>query len=194
MGPNGRFSELPAGDFVAQALWTKLATAVASNSATIDFTGLSSSYNAYKVVLSNVAPATNSVNLYLRTSTNNGSSYDAGASDYYWGVFTVTAPNGGTGGTGPGAGTAAAQMRLNFSALGNGANKATGGIVYIYRPSAAAYCQVNWMLNSYTDGLFLDQQYGGGVRLAAADVDAIRFLMSSGNIAAGQFDLYGLAF
>lgn len=31
-----------------------------------------------------------------------------------------------------------------------------------------------------------------GSRLAAADVDAIQFLMSSGNISTGEFVLYGL--
>jgi hypothetical protein len=32
----------------------------------------------------------------------------------------------------------------------------------------------------------------GGMRRSAADVDAIRFLFSSGNIASGEFRLYGI--
>jgi hypothetical protein len=33
---------------------------------------------------------------------------------------------------------------------------------------------------------------GGGIRDTNADVDAIRFLLSSGNIASGTFRLYGV--
>jgi hypothetical protein len=34
--------------------------------------------------------------------------------------------------------------------------------------------------------------YGGGMRLANADIDAIRFLMSSGNITSGKIYMYGI--
>jgi hypothetical protein len=185
LGPNGRLSELAAGDFVAQASWTKLATATASSSATIDFTDLSSSYNAYLVILSNVAPATDAVNFLFRTSTDGGSTYDSGASNYEYGNSTTTgAPVGSTGAT---------AIQLNNRALGNASNKSTCGHLLIYKPSATQFCRVNWQLTCSRSDAAIDHVYGGGARIAAAAVNAIRFLMSSGNIASGQFDLYGLA-
>jgi len=191
LGPSGRFGELPTGDFVAQALWTKLATATASASATIDFTGLTSSYNAYLVVLSNIAPATNAVDLWLRTSADGGSTYDSGASNYEWGGFTVT----GSAATATGGSTGDNKIKLGGIAatLGNGANQESGGHVLIYKPSASSFCRMNWQISCVRSDASVDHIYGGGSRLSAAAVNAIRFLMSSGNIASGTFDLYGLA-
>jgi len=66
---------------------TKISTATASTSASIDFTGLTSSYFLYIIRYSNLQPATDATTLILRTSTDGGSSYDSGASDYSWSLF-----------------------------------------------------------------------------------------------------------
>ena len=64
--------------------WEYISTVTASNDSTVAFTGLSSSYKAYRVALIAVVPSSDNVDFYLRTSTNNGSSYDSGGSAYEW--------------------------------------------------------------------------------------------------------------
>lgn len=161
--------------------WIRLATATASNSATIDFTGLTSAYAAYLVVWAHVAPATDGAALCLRTSTDGGSTYDSGAGNYaYYNLNDADSAS-------------ATEIRIQPSGTGNAANEHTSGVMYINNPSAAQYCTIIWEdANRDSAGTFTSNQ-GAGQRLAAADVDAIRFLFSSGNIASGRIDLYGLA-
>lgn len=168
--------------------WIKLSTATASSSATIDFTGLTSSYVAYMVVWSAVAPETDNAVMYFRTSTDGGSSYDAGVSDYGW------AFNGSnhSGTALPGGDNADSEITLD-AGTGNAANEISSGTLTIFRPSASAYAQVVWQVSQVTGTPTYVTLSGSGRRLSAADVDAIRFVMSSGNIASGQFDLYGLS-
>lgn len=166
--------------------WIRLSTATASASATVDFASLiTSTYDLYVIELQNVKPATNTSVLYLRTSTNNGVSYDAGATDYnYSQIFT-------TGGTVSGNTASNAQIPLtgNISSTREGYS----GFVYITRPSVAQYCQIRCE-GTYIDSTATASQVHltNGTRATAADVDAIRFLMSAGNIASGVINLYGV--
>lgn len=169
--------------------WQLLDSDTASNSATIDLTGFSSTYIAYKIFITNLAVATDAQALWMRTSTDGGNNFDAGASDYGWGSvatqFTATP-------TPTGAGDDADAQIVLASSLGNAANEIASFEISIFNPNAAAYCHVKWE-GVYTNGsTALFHISGGGARLAAADVDAIRFLAASGNLAAGEFRLYGL--
>ena len=173
----------------ASGTWERLSTATASASATVDFTGLSSSYVAYKVVFSHVVPATDNVNLWLRTSTDGGSSFDAGASDYGW-ANSAYFDSAATNNFGD-----AADSEISFTGnnnTGTGTGEQMSGVLHLLNSSAAQYAQAVWqgsMANQNGVHLYYS---GAGRRLSAADVDAIRFLFSSGNIASGQFDLYGM--
>lgn len=166
---------------------TLIATASASSSASIDFTDLSSTYSSYIIVIANLIPATDATNLYIRTSTNNGSSYDAGASDYRYAVGFVSeaAAASQTGSTG------AAQID-GFGQIGNAANEYCTGVVQLFKPSAAVQCKLSWYGQKVNAAGSLNTVTGAGQRNTAADVDAIRFIMSSGNITSGDFYLYGL--
>ncbi len=169
--------------------WELVASATASSDASISFTGLSSTYFAYRAVLADIAPATDNVQLWLRTSTDNGSSYDSGASDYQHVRF------GGEMTTGAsiflGADNADAQIIL-CAGIGNATNEAANVEILLYNLSASLYANVTWA-SSFTfkngNGYALN---GSGVRVSAADVDAIQFLLSSGNISSGEIRLYGL--
>lgn len=169
-----------------------ISSATASSSATIDFTGLSSTYDTYLVVMSEVQPATDGVILYMRTSTDNGTSYDSGASDYAWASLGTN--DGGTGDPEGSSGDSQISIAGDQASeeLGNAANETVSGNVWIYKPSATEYCKLFFDMN-YTD--LVDDQCsvtGQATRLSAGDVDAIRFLMSSGNISTGNFRLYGM--
>lgn len=168
-----------------------LASATASASATVDFTltgWTNSEYAAYLVVFSHVAPATDNVGLWLRTSSNGGSSYDAGVSDYEWATFNFNSTPSSAASGDP----LDSEIELVTTGLGNAANEANSGTILIFNPSVAKHAHVTYdMLNISLAGA-LNRFQGAGRRLSAADVDAIRIMFSSGNIASGEFRLYGI--
>jgi len=170
----------------------KISTATASSSASVAFTGLSSTYFMYIIKFNDVQPATDSTFLALRTSTDNGSSYDSGASDYSWSMNYLN-QTGSENGEGDAADSYIRVIGDNgTNDMGTGTNETGSGTVYLYNPSATKFTFVN------TESFFFNQDtentavYVGGCRESAADVDAIQFIMSSGNIASGEFVLYGV--
>jgi len=166
--------------------WVKISAQTAATSATIDFTGLTSTYGSYMVIISAMRPADDATKLIMRTSTDNGGAYDAGASDYHWmnqeqATTTIT----GTQSTG------ASSIALQSTNLGNAANENGAWVITIYDPTAAQYCFVNYFGQTTSTSGTHRWQSGTGRRVSAADVTAIRFLMDSGNISIGEFILYG---
>ena len=179
----------------ASADWVKIATATASASAAITFTDLGGSiYSALRVIMSDVAPATDNVDFYLRTSTDGGSTYDSSAGNYaYSGNVTQSGATNS-----PVASTGATQMAISGlgsgEQLGSGTNESYAGVLTVFDPSAATYTRfkVEYCYSDEGGSNAIATGSMGGARLSAADVDAIQFLMASGNIATGEFTLYGL--
>lgn len=166
-----------------------LATATASASATVDFTltgWTNSDYAEYILVMTGVAPATDNVTLWLRTSTDGGANYDAGAGNYRW-VKVVRGDGGGSAQT---QSTGDTEIEM-VTDQGNAANEQLAGEVRIFNPSAAQYCRTTWFINYTNPTGNTVEAHGVGTRVSAADVDAIRIMFSSGNIASGEFKLYG---
>lgn len=173
--------------------WEFISSATASASASIEFTGLSSTYFKYMIVYEGVAPATDNVYMILRTSTNNGSSYDSGASDYAFGLMQVYIGNRVTFGDDTASYIpVASDNGIASENLGNASNENCCGYIEIFNPSASAYTHI------IATAVFTDEAsegihfQSGGYRKSAADVDAVQITMSSGNISTGTFKLYGL--
>ncbi len=164
--------------------WNKISTATASSSANIDFT-LSTSYRAFKIIFSNIIPATDGASLVLRTSTDGGSTFSSGASDYVIDRAYIT---GGTTSTV----TASQSYFLAAPAIGNSTNEQAGGEILIINPQSASYCRMLVRGQGNLDTGFPIYFYGGGARGSAGDVDAVRLLMSTGNISSGTLTLYGM--
>lgn len=169
--------------------WVYISTVTASNSATVSITGLSSTYDMYVVELIKVIPSTASnETLQIRTSTNGGSTYDSGISDYQWGIgyFYVN-------------GTFASTWAINNDGIrasqgtnNSGSNLGNNGFIYITKPSDASYCQIYSDLHQTASGGLPGFCFSVGERKSNADVDAIRFFYSAGNITSGTFRLYGI--
>jgi hypothetical protein len=172
-----------------------ISSATASSSSTISFTGISSTYDAYMVELIYVRPASNT-NLYLRTSSNGGSSYDSGATAYGYSMYSLNQRNATSfdyDNTSNVSGTT--QILINGgTSMGSSTNQnGVSGFLYIFKPSATQYCAVQYSVNwiDSSDGIVNTQ--GVARRQAASAVNAIQFSMASGNIASGTFRLYGIA-
>lgn len=148
-----------------------VSSATASTSTSLDFTGLAAGYD-YIFVLDALRPATDGVYLWIRTSTNNGSSYDAAASDYE--VYT-----GGEGAQIEGANT-----------IGNAADEFYSGVLTLINPGGTTEKVFTGHSSGKGTTGALNVSLEGGIRKSATAVNAVRFLMSSGNITSGTIRMY----
>ena len=175
----------------ASPAWTKISTATASSSATISFTGLSSSYITYMVEFSNVVVATNSVDFYAQFGTGGTPTYQTSS---YYGMRIGGGSSTSNNGTGF---TNAAQIMMNSSSAGFSLTTTAGagldGRFYISNPSQSTINhQCQWQIAYQSSGTESCQFVGGAEWRGTTAVTAIKFYMSSGNIASGTFTLYGL--
>jgi len=154
-----------------------------SNAATVSFTGFDSSkYDSYEFRFIDFLPATDGALPEARTSSDtSGHSYDSGANDYLKRLSGTT-----TGSVG--------QLNSN-NALGNAANEGFVGIVRVINPHTSTYTKV-----STNDGVYITSNgtvsdissQGGFIRYENAQVNAIQFFYTSGNIASGEIVMYGI--
>jgi len=166
-----------------------LSVQTASSSASLNFINIGN-YAFVEFIIVDLLPATDDVELWIRTSTNNGSSYDSGASDYGW------AHLGRTGGTTQAVSTGTdSKIILCQGAAGldvsNVSGEGVSGSLRLYNPTGTTSRRITHQIG-FINGNGAQTTYTGtGSRLTAADVDAVQFLFSSGNIASGTIYLLG---
>jgi hypothetical protein len=174
---------------------TELITSVtASDDATISFTQFDSTkYDYYKFVFVNMVPVTNDESLKLRTSTNGGSSYDATQNDYLYITTRIRAIQTGYDAS-LSSGVAGTQsFPLDTAGTDNTASVGgTSGTVQIFSPSTLSYTHIMVEAISSRSNSTPNMSNTSGYRASAADVDAVQFFFSSGNITSGTIYMYGL--
>lgn len=173
--------------------WVYISTVTASASATVDFTsGLTSTYDVYMIQFVRVFPSADNSTLYLRTSSDGGATFASANSSYQWG-YSFTS-NAGTASADGSSSASKGQYIVLARNLGNSSNLGVNGTLYIYAPSVAtSYVQFMFQTAAGLTSTFgSGPTSGSGYRTAAAAVNAVRFLMDSGNITSGTFRLYGL--
>lgn len=168
---------------------TLLQTQTASASATIDFTtNINSTFDEYLFVISGVVPATDNTDFWIRVSENGGSSYIATASYAYNFVYSAgAAAPSSTGSSG------SDSKAVVIGGLGNNTGEVFHTEVRLYTPASAKYKLMKWngLMHGQTPSLVTFD--GGCVYFGSVNaINAIRFMMSSGNITAGSFALYGV--
>lgn len=162
-------------------------TQVASSDSSIVFV-LPGGYRKFTLSLMNVRCSSDGSQPFIRTSSNGGASFDSGGSDYAWTYFNAY----GTSSTGVAGDTSDAQMKLGVT-QGSGANEFFSGNVDLLVPAAIEYTSIFWNGTITTATGNFAAQMGHGRRSSAAVVDAIQFLMSSGTVVSGVFQLHGWA-
>jgi len=173
---------LPGGD------WTLLETQTASNDTSIDFTSnIDGTSNVFAITISNALPATDLADFLLRVSTDGGSSFDAGASDYEYHTMLQSSNSDSYAGQG----TAGSSRILLGETINSVASKGGfSGTIFMYAPNnSAVFTHFTWQGMTPTSSR-MQFASGAGARFAASDVDAIRFIMNTGNIVSGIFKLY----
>jgi len=161
-------------------------TASSSATVTLGTTDWDSSYNVYMVTLESVAPATDAAYLRMRftkttdNSVDDSSNYDRATkelrADTTYGDSATQNQNG-----------------FNFIENGTGTSETHNNIFYLFNfndsseYSFATFEEVSAMYDGTLRG-----RTGGGVLTVAQATNGVNFFYSSGNIASGEFKLYGL--
>jgi len=170
---------------------TKIASGTASNSASIEFTNIfSSSYSNYLFVFNKILPATNNVILYAQLGTGAGPTYVT--TGYNWANATMI--NGGS--ISFTNNTSDAQIGLtdsySYYGINNAGNGVNGNMQVLGTNGTSNIASGNF---NYSAILASSSTYLAPATdawtLGAAVYTAIKFYMSSGNIASGTITVYG---
>jgi hypothetical protein len=151
-----------------------------SNAASVSFTQFDASkYDHYQFFFQYVIPDTADVKLVAHASTDGGSSYDTTNGNYH--IPDQTDQNG---------------FNITQPVVGSGTNEfGVSGEVTLYAPHLTTYTYMR------ASPIFMHRAGAGrvdgvneqvSVKLEAADVDAIQFAFSSGNIESGEITMFGI--
>lgn len=162
-----------------------ISTGTASSSATIDFTNLTG-YSHYLIVVNNLVPATNGADLWVRVSTDAGSTWKSGATDYQYQLLLATSTSVTA------AQSLGAAQYLSSTGYSSTAANSGNGYFLITAPAGGSYTTMEFRGTYLANGGNIRFYHSGAQYRASTTVDGIRFLMSSGNISTGVFKLYGM--
>jgi hypothetical protein len=167
-----------------------LQTQTASSSASLSFTSsISSTYDNYLVEFINVLPATDGATLFLRMSTDGGSTY-VSTSSYSYLAYRFDSGSAGAGGST----SATAIVFAETNGIGSSSAFGLVGSATMFNPgSSSLHKPVSGEVYFRSAaGTRIKHTMAGAFESNTA-VNAFQFLMSSGNIASGTIRVYGLA-
>lgn len=165
----------------------KLSAQTASASAALDFTsGIDSTYRAYVFELDNVLPATDGATLKVEVSVDGGSNW---LTANYKAVTTVTAAGGS-----PGGGQSTSSIEITSGSIENTSGYGVGGFVRLHTPSNSSTKKMVTFQTSWygTDANIRSCTGSGFYNGANTAINAVRFIMDSGNITSGTITMYGI--
>ena len=186
------FAQVPAGDMQL------LSTATASSSASIEFnsTYINSDYKIYKFEFINIHPATNLVQFRINFTTD-GTNYNVTKTTTMF--YAYHAEDDSLTGFGYSASRDLAQSTADHnivgagSDLGNANDDNCAGEVYLFNPSSTTYVKHFLTKASSNSGEgYPFTNYTAGYANTTSALVGVKFVMSSGNIDAGQIKLYGI--
>lgn len=171
---------------------TLLDTQTPSNAASVTMvTGISNTYDEYELRFA-IIPVSDNVGLRMRLSSNTGSSWDSGSTDYRYrygrqrdgssSAFDVV--NGS-------AGQAYIELAAN---IGSDTGEGIQGVIRSASlRSTTLRKMVQWDVANMSDVGEVAWQHGSGARVSASQFDGIQLYFSTGNVESGWARLYGYA-
>jgi hypothetical protein len=176
--------------------WNILSTATASSSASIEFTSnIDSTYNLYVLDWHGVAPATDVQQLYISFSTDGGSTYAAPMVIHSLREFNdEITPDSDVGfGTGGGGGGVTTSPISITGTIGNDSDHSSAGQIWLANPSNTSLVKmvkITTISNQASD--FIWTGWMDGFINTTSAVNGIKLNAASGNLAVGNFRLYGI--
>ena len=137
------------------------------------------------VKIRSLVPATNATFLSLTFSTNNGSTYLS--SNYLWSNFFYTSNANGSS-IFDASDTNISLTNATLSSTANGLNAE----IYLFGFAQSVVATLMGKGSMIDSGGFAHGMEIGGMNSGTTAVNAIKFAMSSGNIASGTISLYGM--
>jgi hypothetical protein len=163
-------------------------TQTISAAATVDFTDLST-YSQYLFVFKNIYPATNNAGINMRTSSDNGATFDSGVNNYLGGESSYMLFTGARTDTSSGTSAIIVGSTVGISnAIGTGFS---GQLFITKQASEETSFTFSGGLTPSTGSNFAINQ-GFGRRDSTVQINAVRFFASSGNITSGSISVYGV--
>jgi hypothetical protein len=179
---------------------THIKTLTASSSSTISFAHgssdvvLDSTYPVYLFKFSNVHPATNSV--HFQVNFRDGSTaYDATKTTTNFRAEHNEADSETALGYAASRDLAQSTAAQTFAGatLGNGNDESLSGELHLFDPSSTTFVKhFIARASMYHESNAIQDCYVAGYCNVTAAIDGVQFSMSSGNIDAGTFKLYGI--
>lgn len=168
---------------VTPSKYELIATVNASGASTVDFTGLSSTYAAYEVVMTGVYASTDVQSLLVRTSSNNGVSFDSSTGNYAHNHVLVND-------TGTVSGSAGSLGYIDMGFVHSSSYGFYASLKFVNAGVSRPF-GMQWALGSYISQIY--HWRGVGFRKSNTAVNAIRlFLSGGGTTITGTFKLYGI--
>ena len=174
-------------------------TIEANSQSSVDFTNVFASddgYDRYEIHADNVIPTGTDTasTLQTRFSSDGGSTWDSGSSDYSFSRF-----GSGDGGFNSGAGSSGSS-EIVLSRFSYGTDPADNDTsehnMVISEPTNSNRATVlrndSAGRNNSSGGDKFTMGYAGGIRLTQSAIDSIQFFMDSGDISSGTFSVYGI--
>ena len=164
-------------------------TVISGTPSSVDITsGIDSTYDSYLVDIVDLIPASNNTALYFRVTTDGGSTFKSGASDYWFhGLNTSSTSSSYSSNAIHGY----SEIWLGAQ-IGNGASEGIKAHLLLHNPSSSATkCCISYQ-GVQSNSTSLKGVGGAGLYNAATAVDGFRLLMSSGNLTSGTIRLYGI--
>lgn len=165
-----------------------LESQTASTDASINFTtGIDSTYECYVLMVTDLVPATDGANVYIRLG--NGGAFDSGVNNYTWAQVAM----GDNGTTVAGERSAGdTEIQISSAGVGSAAGEAFNCTIKIYNPAGTNNTIIEYATASLDSSTIGRLTSGAGQRVEAAAHDRIQVIMSAGSIASGSLRLYGV--
>ena len=154
----------------------------ASNDSAVDI-DLTGGYSAYLIQFSSRSSSGTRI-MHMRTSSDGGTTFDTGASDYGW-VYHRLSPTSATSSAGTDD-----RIDLGSAMVADGANDIANFEVWVFPRTDSRYTSILFGMAASESGTTCYWANGSGVRHGTSEVDAVRFFQSLGNIY-GDFHLFG---
>jgi hypothetical protein len=165
----------------AASKYDLIATVNASAASTIDFTDLSSDYIAYQLFVSNLFASVSTNTPSIRTSSNNGATYNSAAGNYAYNRLFIN--NSGTV-----TGSSATATEIPFGII-NDSVYGQNLTLTLVNAGVSSPAAIEWTLGTYITSGY--QYRGIGFRVSTTPINAFRIFPSSGTLT-GTFKLYGV--
>ena len=169
-----------------------LDTITLGNQGNANFTsGIGSDYDMYMWHLSDIDVSANTM-IWLRFSTDGGSTYDSTGGNYEYAVRGYRSNN--EFGTAPSTSDSKIQITFGGAVVDDDNNHNFSGVVYMAsHTNSSTRCHFWWNLGYVSgDSGYATGIYGAGsIRAANLNPNAIQFLPQSGNFSSGKIKMYG---